>query len=318
MAGDHVGAGRGRATAAVSTAATHPLSGIALLIVSGWALSGLDSSAKWAMGGGVSLIVLGWLRYTVHLLLVLAVAVPAHGWKILRTRQPRAQMLRGLAMLMATLCFFSSLVYLPLAEATAINFLAPLIMLSVAPWLLKEPPRMSRWVAAAVGFAGVLIVVRPGSGLPLPGVALGLLTACFFAAQHLLTRRMASEPPLTTLIWSGLVGSVFLTLALPFALPELLAVLPSLDWTVWLACLGAGFWGMIGHLLQIHAYQRAPASMLAPFLYLQIFGAATLGWLLWGQFPDGVTWLGIAVICASGASIALLEWRRARGRPRAV
>lgn len=286
-----------------------PFVGIGVLVLSSWALSGLDASGKWVMGAGVSLVVLCWVRYVVHLLLVLGLVLPARGAKVLRTKRPGAQVTRGGVMLLATLSFFTTLRYLPQAEATAINFLAPLIMLAVAPWLLKEPARLSRWVAAGVGFLGVLIIIRPDAGLHPLGTLFGLLTACLFATQFIATRRLAAEDPFTTLLWSGAVGSLLLTVALPFVWPTIQPMLAALDPWQWMVLVSTGFWGALGHLLQIQAYRYAPASMLAPFLYLQIASAATLGWLIWGQFPDPLTWLGIAVICASGVTIALVEWR---------
>src|SRR5690606_2238706 len=130
--------------------ATRPLVGIVLLILSAWTLSCLDASGKWVMAAGVPLLILCWVRYLVHLLLVLALVLPGRGVGILRSRHPREQLLRGGSMLVATLAFFTTLSYMPQAEATAINFLAPLIVLALAPWVLKEPPRASRWVAAGV------------------------------------------------------------------------------------------------------------------------------------------------------------------------
>lgn len=289
-----------------------PLAGIITLILSSWALSGLDASGKWVMAAGVSLWMLSWVRYTVHLILVLALVLPVRGPRVVRSVRPRAQLLRGGIMLVATLCFFKTLSYLPQAEATAINFLAPLIVLSLAPWLLKEPPLISRWVAAGFGFVGVLIIIRPGGGLDPVGVVWGLGTALTFAGQFMATRRVAVDDPMTTLIWSGGVGAVVLSIALPFILPQALPVLSTLEPLHWLVLLGTGVFGAAGHLLQIQAYRYAPASLLAPFVYLQIVAAATLGWLIWGDFPDAISWFGIAVICSSGATLAVWEWKRKR------
>jgi drug/metabolite transporter (DMT)-like permease len=297
---------------ALAYGATNPIAGILVLVLSTWALSGLDASGKWVMGAGVSLLVLCWFRYVVHLLLVLALVLPVRGVAALKSVRPKAQLARGSVMLAATMSFFTTLHYLPQAEATAINFLAPLIVLALAPWVLKEPPRLSRWVAAGVGFLGVLIIIRPSAGLDPVGTIFGLLTACLFAGQFIATRRVAVDDPFTTLIWSGAVGSVCLTAALPFILPAAVPLLDSLDAWQWIILLSTGFWGAAGHLLQIQAYRYAPASMLAPFVYLQILSAAALGWLIWGQFPDALSWLGIAVICASGITIGSIEWRARR------
>ncbi|WP_454003845.1 DMT family transporter [Alcaligenes sp. Marseille-Q7550] len=291
-----------------------PLAGVLILVLSSWALSGLDASGKWIMGFGVPLLIMCWFRYVVHLGLVLTLVLPVKGRRVLRSTRPKAQILRGTVMMLATFSFFSALRYLPQAEATAINFLAPLLVLSVAPWLLKEPPRLSRWVAAGVGFLGVLIIIRPTGGLHPMGVLFGLITACMFATQFIVTRRVAVDDAMTTLIWSGAVGSLCLTIALPFILPAALPVLRELTAFQWLILVSTGFWGCLGHLLQIQAYQRASASLLAPFVYLQIVAAAALGWMIWGQFPDLFTWIGIAVVCASGIVIGALEWRR-QARP---
>lgn len=291
---------------------TRPLVGIVLLILSAWVLSCLDASGKWVMEAGVPLWLLCWVRYLVHLLLVLALVLPRRGLGVLRSVRPREQLLRGGSMLLATMAFFTTLSYMPQAEATAINFLAPLLVLALAPWVLKEPPRISRWVAAAIAFGGVLIIVRPGGGLHPLGVMFGLLTACCFAAQFIATRRVARDDPYTSLIWSGAVGTVCLTLALPVILPPALPVLAELSAVNWLLLISTGVSGALGHLLQIGAYRNAPASTLAPFVYLQIVSATAVGWMFWGHFPDSLTWLGIAIICTSGIGIGVLEWRRSR------
>ncbi|MFA5488041.1 MAG: DMT family transporter [Candidimonas sp.] len=292
-------------------AASRPLMGIAVLALSMVGLSVLDASSKWLLGLGIPLLLLAWARFAVHFILAVAVILPVRGAGILRTAQPRWQVLRGVIMLAVTLVFMTTLGYLPQAEATAISFLAPLIMLILAPWLLKEPIRWSRWVAAAIGFIGVLVVVRPSNGLDPVGTLFGLLAACLFACQHLATRRVAAmDHPYTTLIWSGGVGTIGLSACLPFLSAPILDFLAASSGTQLLLLFSVGVSGALGQAFQIRAYHYAPASVLAPFLYMQIVTAAFMGWLVSGYFPDAVTWLGIAVICASGIGIALIEWRR--------
>lgn len=291
---------------------TNPIAGIALLILSTMALSSLDASGKWVMAAGLSLFFMVWVRYVLHLILVMSLVIPVRGWAVFRAKRPRMQFLRGVVMLVATYSFFTALSYLPQAEATAINFLAPLILLAVAPWVLHEPARISRWVAAIIGFCGVLIIIRPDSGLHPVGIVFGLITACLFATQFAVNRLVAIDNAMTTLLWSGLVGVIFTTLSLPFAFSAALPVLKGFSLVNWLVLMGTGFFGALGHLLQIHAYQKAPASILAPFVYLQIVSASALGWFVWGQFPDTLTWVGIFIICASGIGIGLIEWRRSR------
>lgn len=301
-----------------ASAARGPMIGVLLLVLSMWTLSCLDASGKWVMNAGVPLLVLSWVRYAIHLLLVLALVLPARGMRVLRSTKPREQLIRGGSMFLATLMFFTTLSYIPQAEATSINFLAPLLVLSLAPWILKEPARMSRFVAAGIAFVGVLIVIRPGGGLHPVGTIFGLLTACCFTAQFIATRRVAGDDPFTSLIWSGAVGTICLTLALPFILPPALPVLQALSAFDWMVLISTGITGCVGHLFQIAAYRRAPASTLAPFIYLQIISATSVGWLVWGHFPDPLTWLGIAIICASGIGIGMIEWRRSRAQGAAL
>lgn len=296
------------------TPARQTLSGVLLLVASMWALSGLDASGKYLTGAdvGAALLVVCLVRYGVHMVLAMAVTIPSRGWRILRCQRPKSQVVRGVSMLAATLLFLKASTYLPLSQATAINFLAPLIVLAVAPWVLKEPLFLSRWIAAGFGLLGVLVVVRPEAGLDPAGTLFGLMTAGALAVQHISSRRVAVDDSYTTLIWSGAVGTAVTLLALPFYWQSLMELPRLLSAPHWLVLLGTGFWGCLGHFLLIQAYRLASASLLAPFVYFQIVSAAVLGWLVWGQFPDLISWLGIAIICASGVTIGLIEWRRHR------
>lgn len=283
-----------------------------IFYVSMWVLAMLDASGKWLMAMGVPLLVLSWFRYAVHLFLIVALMLSRKEYGLFRSKAAGFQCLRGLTMLGATLLIFKSLTYLPQAEAMAIIFMAPLIMLAMAPWLLGETRRTSRWVAAAFGFVGVLFVVRPGSGLNPVGVAYALAGAFVVALQHICTRRIAVDHPFTTLVWSGLIGTGALTIALLLPLAPVAPALVALSTKEWIILISTGLLGAVGHLLQIQAYRLAPASLLAPFIYLQITAASTMGWLVWGHFPDAITWVGIGVICASGVGIGLYEWHSRR------
>lgn len=299
-------------TAGLALPASQPMMGISALMLSLFFLTGLDGMGKWLMAAGVPLLTLCWFRYAVHSALLLAIILPSRGLSVFKSKKPKLQCLRAFAMLTSGLTFFTTLSYVPQAEATALIFIAPLLMLAIAPWVLKEPSRKSRWVAAAVGLVGVLIVVRPTSGLHPTGVMMGLITACLFTAQHLLTRMLARDSAFTTVLWSGMICTGLLTLYLPFFLAESLEVLRSLSALNWVLLILCGVTGGLGHLLQIQSYRFAPASLLAPFIYLQIIFAATLGWLVWSHLPDPTTWLGIGIICASGIGNSVIEWRRSR------
>ena len=305
--------------AAANQARRHPgappmrlMAGIGLLLASMWVLPLLDASGKWLVNHEVSLIFVSWMRYAVHLFVVLAIIVPGRGLRVARSRRPREQILRGVSMLSATLLSFAAMRHLPQAEATAISFLAPIVLLLVAPWVLHEPWRMSRWIAAGCAFAGVLVIIRPSSGLEPVGVTLALLGAFAFATQYIFTRRVAGDDPYTSIIWSGAVGTVVMT-------P--MRFLPSAaDWALlreagpqtWFLLGSIGVTGALGHLLQIAAYRNAPASALAPFAYFSVITATIVGWIVTGHFPDATTWIGIGMILASGVGTGIYEWRMPR------
>lgn len=288
-------------------------SGILLHIAGLWLLSMLDASGKWLVLAGVPVLMVSWVRYTVHTALMTAVVLPRRGQAMFRTQSLPRQLVRGFLMIATTVLFFSVLARLPLAEATAINFMAPLFVMAMAPWLLREAHRLHRWLGVLVGFAGMLVVVRPGAQLDPVGVGLGLLTAFTFALFQISTRRVAHDDPLTTNYYGGLFGTVALTLALPW-----FWVTPDLSFGQWVLLLSTGFTGFFGHWLQAAAYRQSPASLLAPFSYMQIISAAILGWLVFDQVPGGTTALGIALICVAGLGVALTEARMAWLRTRAL
>ncbi|MDW5441783.1 DMT family transporter [Polaromonas sp. SM01] len=281
-------------------------SGILLHIAGLWLLSTLDASGKWLVMAGVPVLMLSWVRYAVHTALMTAVVLPSRGLAIFKTQSLARQMIRGVLMIATTVLFFSVLARLPLAEATAMNFLAPLFLMAMAPWLLHEPHRLHRWLGVLAGFAGMLIVVRPGAQLDPVGVVLGLLTALTFALFQIATRRVAHDDPLTTNYYGGLFGTVALTLALPWFWE-----MPQLSPWQWALLISTGLTGFLGHWLQIAAFRKSPATLLAPFSYLQIVAAATLGWLVFDQLPGRISSLGIGLICLAGLGVALTEARLA-------
>jgi drug/metabolite transporter (DMT)-like permease len=270
-------------------------------------LSVLDVTGKKMVGIGVSVLMVGWFRYLSHLLLFSAIALPMRGRRLLSTRSFSRQAVRGVLVALTTITFFSVLKRLPLAEATALNFLAPVMVLLASPWVLGEPLRWNHVLGVVMGFTGMLVIIRPGGSLPLEGVALGLLSALILAAFQMATRRVAADDPLTTNIYSGIFGTLVFTLCLPWAGPW-----PDLEPLQWLLLLSTGVSGALGHWLQIRAYQAAPASLLSPFVYLQIFAATALGWLVFNQLPDGITAAGMGLIVLGGMTTGALEWRARR------
>jgi drug/metabolite transporter (DMT)-like permease len=224
-----------------------------------------------------------------------------------RTRHLRVQLVRSLCLVVATASFFGGLRYLPLAEGSAIAFLAPMFAIALSMPVLGERPTRARVVSAVAGFAGILILVRPGSAVFHPATGLLVLAAISNAFYQLLTRRLPQDSPHTTLFYSALVGTALLSLALPFAdTPD--RITPR-DGAILVAL---GLLAGLGHGLLIGAFLRAPASLVAPFTYVQMIWATAYGYIVFGQLPDGLSALGMAVIVASGVALFVHESRRAR------
>lgn len=279
---------------------------IPLYMLAGLFLSSLDATAKILVQDYPVWWVV-WARNTGHVLIVLPLAWTKVGRNFWRTRQPLLQLGRSTLLLLATISFFSALRYLPLAEASAISFLAPMIMVLLAKPLLGEVVPRARWAAVAVGFAGVLVVTRPGSAAFQPAALLMLGTALFNALYQLLTRKLRGDSAYTTLFYSAIVGAVAFTGLLPFLAPH---PLPGLRDALLFLLLG--LLAVLGHWCMIAAFQQAQASQLTPFGYLQMVWPLGFGWLLFGQFPDRISIAGILVILGGGVWLAWQERRRAQ------
>jgi drug/metabolite transporter (DMT)-like permease len=285
----------------------HPLRhALPLFLLAGVFLASLDATAKWLLREHSLLLVL-WARYAGQMLVVTPYALAAGGPGVMRTARLPLQLARSAMLLLATICFFGGLAYLPLAEATSISFLAPLFVVALSWRVLGERAPRARWASAIVGFFGVLIVLRPGSSVFHPAALLTIGMALADAVYGLLTRKLADENPHTSLFYSALVGTVGTTIALPFAAG---AGMPSPRDGALLLLLGllAG----LGHWFLIRAFARAPAALLTPFSYLKMLWATLYGWLLFGQLPDALSGVGMSIIVASGLALAWSEGRRPR------
>lgn len=284
--------------------------GIACLVLGQWTLSLLDTAGKLLAQAGYHVVMIAWMRYTINTAFMAATLAPLYrrrtGKSILNARRPDLQICRALLLLLSTLVFFSVLKIVPLSEGTAMNFCAPLIVLAVSPWLLNERSYPSRWVAVAIGFAGMLIVMRPGGGIVPAGVLLGALSAIVFASVSVMTRKANQyDHPMVTLYYGGLTGMIASSLIVPFFWSSHMPTARE-----WLILASTGVTSTVGHLFVNSAFKRVEASLLTPFFYLQIISATAMGWLVFGQLPDSMTAAGIAIICASGIGIAWVEHRR--------
>lgn len=246
------------------------------------------------------------VRYITQCLLMFVVLAPRHSGHLINTQRTGLVIIRSLSLCVASLFVGLALQRMPVAETTAINFLAPMLVVLLSP-LLGERISRTGWIAVIMGFLGVLLIVRPGSGLDMMGVVFAMFAVGANAAYQLLSRLLAStEKAVTLLFYTALVGSICFGLSLPWFWEH---KLPSnLELALFL---GTGVSGGLGHYLFTLAYRYAPASLLAPMLYLQLLWAGLLGWLIFDATPDGLSMLGMCIVAASGLLIALKS-RRAK------
>jgi len=285
----------------------HPLRGIALITAAVFMFSAMDTLAKFMLSADYPVAGLIWARYAVNLLVMLALLWPRMGGKLFRTTRPALQLVRGLLLVASTLCFYLALRYLPLAEAAAISFVGPVLTTILAGWLLRERASGRQWVAVLLGFAGVLIIIRPGGGLFTPAAVFPLLTAVLFSFYQIVTRKMSGhEHNYTTLFYTALIGGIVASLALPFGWQNPTLIQAAIMF-------GMGVFGGYGHYLLIRAVEYASPASLAPFGYSQLVWSTVLGYAVFGDFPDSGSLLGMAIVVIAG--LLALNWKQMRRPP---
>ena len=264
------------------------------MLGAGACFAALDTSGKW-LNQAANPVGTAAVRYVASFLLVSAFIHPWSRGGLPRSARPGLQVLRALFLVAATLCSFTAYRSLPLTQATAITFAAPLILAVLAGPLLGEWVGRRGALAVVAGFGGVLVITRPfGAGFH-PAMLLALGTAFANAGYIVTTRFLAGrDSSRTTLFYTGLVGTVAAVPALPFTW------VPPGSALGWAATLALGVFGAAGHWLLILAHRRAPASVLAPFGYGQLLWAAALGGLVFGEAPDRWTLAGGAVVIGAG------------------
>jgi drug/metabolite transporter (DMT)-like permease len=276
-----------------------------LLMCAGTSLFPFMNAAVKLLAANYPVAQIVWARFTGHLLIMLLVFLPHHRWRLLRTRRPAVQFGRSALMLLSNLVFVIAIARVPLATASAIGFTSPLIVTALSVPLLHESVGWRRWSAVTVGFAGALMVIRPGSGLQDPSVLLLLLSALAYALYQIATRWVGRyDSAATGIVFAALLGSLAMSLVLPFVFVPPRTLFDAL------LCCCLGLLGGGGHYLIIRAFQFGPAAVIAPLGYVELVGTAVLGYVIFGNFPDLWTWLGAFVIIGSGLYIALRERRR--------
>jgi drug/metabolite transporter (DMT)-like permease len=274
------------------------LRGILLMVVSLGVFTAMDAIGKY-LSRFYPVPGLVWARYAINVLLLLAFLAWRGELRAARTARPGIQLARGFLLGMATLLYFTALSRMPLAEASAIAFVLPLFVAVLAVPILGERLDAPRTIAIVVGLAGVLAVMRPGSGAFTAYALLPLGMALMNALYHILTRKVAGlEPPLTSLFYGSLVGALMFLPVLPFAWQT-----PQDPWH-WALLVVIGLLATVGHFILIRAFEYAPATLLAPFVYTQLLWTMLVGWLVFGDFPDGWSLAGMAIIVAAGLYLA--------------
>ncbi len=274
--------------------------GIVLLLLAFNILAVMDGLAKYLAESGYPVVQILWARFFFNAMLILPIAAWRHRSLMLRPPNPAVQVGRGLLHASGTFLLFMAYARMPLADALAIYYAYPFVVTALAPFLLGEHTGWRRWTAVAAGFAGTLLVIRPGVEVLNTGALFALVGSVAFAFYLILTRKLAGSAPADlTLSYQSTSAAIVISIFVPF-----FWVTPDVFALVLFVAIGAI--SAMGHLMIIYAFERAPASYLAPFGYVEIITAAVIGFALFGDIPDYLTWAGIAVISASGIYIA---WR---------
>lgn len=283
-----------------SSSPPHPFRGVLYLVVALLLFACLDVTIK-QLASHFPVPVVIAVRYVVHFSLMTAMLAPRAGKQLVVTQRTGLVLIRGACLLVVSLFMTLALQRMPVAEATSIQFLAPMLVVLLARPVLGERIGLARWVSVIAGFCGVVLIARPGGQVDLLGLGFLICSVMAGAAYQLLSRILIrTEQAIAMLFYTALMGSLCFG-----------ALVPAYWSGVWptgteiLLFLSLGVTGGLGHLLFTLAYREAPASVLAPVNYLQLVWAGMLGWLVFDQIPDGLGLLGMAIVAASGVFIAL-------------
>jgi len=289
------------------------LTAIVLMLLAFFLFTGIDISAKWLVQAGLPATEVVFVRFAVHFIIAMALILPQEGRRLFRTSAPGQELLRGLFLVGATFFNFFALKYLPLTVTVAIFFAAPLVVCALSGPLLGERVGPRRWVAIGVGFLGVLVVTRPWGASFHWAMWLSMGTLFCASMYFVMTRKLAGVDSAGT--QQFLTSLVAVIVAAPMGLVGWTWPVAPLDWTA-LALIGVFGWG--GHQLATNAHRLAPASVLAPFVYVQIIYMTASSWAIFHTPPDGWTLAGAALVIGAGLYVWLRERALTRGAsPRA-
>jgi len=245
---------------------------------------------------------ISWMRIF-GLVIGVCVLISMKGHSILRTPNPKLQVIRGVVAAGSATLFIVAINYVPLADAVAVSFVAPFLVTVLGAILLNEPVGLRRWIAVTTGFVGMLVVIRPGLGVFHPAIFLVLLAATFFAIRQIISRWLSHvDSTLTTVSYTAIVAFLIISVTLPFVW-----ITPSSLQLVLLS-IGMSVSAAVGEILIIRALEIAQSVVLAPIHYTLIIWGTLYGYFVFGDLPDSWTLLGCAVIVASGLYSSYREY----------
>ncbi|MCB9943488.1 MAG: DMT family transporter [Geminicoccaceae bacterium] len=281
--------------------------GIALMLAVQVVMPMNDAVAKYLVAT-LPAIQVAWARFFFNSVFIVPYAFACRGRPGLTVRNPGLQVLRGLLIIAGNLTFILGIRYVPLADALATVFIAPLAVTAASAPILGERITPAHWIAVTIGFAGALVIVRPGAGsFQLAGL-LPLCSGLLFAAYLVLTRWLVrGSSPVATQAVTALVGAITLSMAAPFVWQ------PVTAWN-FLLMVTVGLLSSIGHVMMTVAHVHAEASTLAPLTYLALISATILGFVIFGDLPDIWTIIGAAIVIGSGLFVTLSR-RHRQDRP---
>ena len=279
--------------------ADHPLRGIGLIVASTVFLACSDALAKY-LSLTLPAIEIAWIRFLVFFIILIPMMARTSP-NVFRSTRPGLQVWRGVGLVSSSLFFISGLRFLPIAEASATGFVAPLFVTALSIFFLSEKVGIRRWAATVVGLIGVLIVVRPGSSAFHPAAIFPIVSALGWASTLIMTRMISGKDrAITTMAYSAITGLCLLTALVPFVWVD-----PSWRDIFLAVCIGIA--STAGQWIVVLAFRYADASVLAPFSYSQLVWVTILGFFMFGEVPDLWTVTGAAVIIGSGLYTAHRE-----------
>ena len=256
----------------------------------------MDGFAKY-LSTDIPVLQITWARYFFTVVFTLPIMFFFFNKNLTWSEKPKLQILRGIILLIANICFFYSISIISLAKALTLAFIAPLIVTALSPSMLGETVGVKRWTAVIIGFIGSLVVIRPGIVEVNLASFAALGTGVMYGFYLIITRKLStSDNPLLTLLLTGLTGAIIISFAMPFVW-----VKPSIE--QWYMMGAIGVFASIGHLFLILSLKYADASKLAPFSYFEIITNIIIGYYFFNNFPDNWTFFGLFIIISSGVYI---------------